>query len=173
MRKNLVVATGLNGEIGKDNDLLWTKQKADMALFKTLTSGATVVMGKNTWESIPEKFRPLPNRINIVVSKTMSADQCTGAILVGSIDEAIARAEGVNTAELWFMGGKGIYQESLPKCDRLVITKIHEEFPEADVHFKESVDLENHGFKLVQTDGEFDADDSNQHAYSHETWEKV
>ena len=169
MRKNLIVATGLNGEIGKDNDLLWKKQKADMALFKTLTNGTTVVMGRNTWESIPEKFRPLPNRVNIVVSRTLV--DIPGAIAVGSIEEAIERAEGINTQELWFMGGKRIYEEAFGICDRLSITRIEQSYPDADVVLEAVVQPATAGYKL-STSEVFDADADNDNAYSFEIWEK-
>lgn len=169
MRKNLIVAIGINGEIGKDNDLLWTKQKADMGLFKELTNGTTVVMGRNTWESIPEKFRPLPNRVNIVVSRTLGAVE--GAIVVSSIEEAVERAEGVNTEELWFMGGKSIYEEAFKICDRLSITRIDEEFPDADVVLEAAVNPEEFGFNMT-SERDHDADDNNQYDYSFEIWEK-
>jgi dihydrofolate reductase len=169
MRKNLIVATGINGEIGKDNDLLWTKQKADMGLFKTMTAGTTVVMGRNTWESIPEKYRPLPNRVNIVVSRTLESVE--GAIVVKSIEEAIERAEGVNTQELWFMGGKRIYEEAFKICDRVSITRIDETFPEADVVLECAVKPEALGYSLTSSDV-FEADDNNDHAYAFEIWEK-
>lgn len=170
MRKNLVVATGINGEIGKDNDLLWAKQKADMALFKDLTAGCTVVMGRNTWESIPEKYRPLPNRVNIVVSRTLT--DVEGAIVVNSIEEAIKRAEGVNTQELWFIGGKSIYEEALKICDRLSITRIDEEFPDADVVLESAVNPSASNYKLSSCEV-FEADDNNNYAYSFEIWERV
>lgn len=170
MRKNLIVATGINGEIGKDNELLWTKQKADMKLFKDMTSGTTVVMGRNTWESIPEKYRPLPNRVNIVVSRTLK--DVEGAIVVDSIEEAINRAEGVNTQELWFMGGKSIYEEAFKLCDRLSITRIYESFPDADVVLGCAVDPEASGYKLTNVEA-YEADNDNHHDYSFEIWERA
>jgi len=171
MRTNLIVATGINGEIGKDNDLLWKKQRADMAMFKTLTNGATVVMGRNTWESIPEKYRPLPNRINIVVSTTLK--NIEGAIVVASIEGAIDRAKEVNTTELWFMGGERIYEEAIRMCDRLSITMIHKEFPDADVFLEEAINPTEFGFELVSSSSKFSADDGNEHDYTFEMWEKV
>jgi len=179
----MIVATGLNGEIGQNNKLMW-KQKADMDLFKALTTGGTVVMGRNTWESIPEKFRPLPNRTNIVISKTL--DAVPDVIVVDSILGAIRMTQSLAGDKLWFIGGQRIYKEALPYCDMLVITRIQKEFPEADAHFKESLDLKNHGFKMrtLSTSGTNynslerinemqPADDKNQYDYIFETWDKI
>lgn len=173
----MIVATGLNGEIGQNNKLMW-KQKADMDLFKALTTGGTVVMGRNTWESIPEKFRPLPNRTNIVISKTLIS--IPDAIVVDSILAAIRMAQSLNTDKLWFIGGQRIYKEALPYCDMLVITRIQKEFTEADAHFNESLDLENYGFKMKAPSDStrhlnklYTADDKNQYDYIFETWNKI
>src|SRR5690554_3997452 len=85
MKCALIVAMGKHREIGKDNDLLW-KLPRDMKFFKETTQGHTVVMGRKNWESIPEKFRPLPNRKNIVISR--NADyKAEGATLITDLKE--------------------------------------------------------------------------------------
>src|SRR5690554_7624901 len=85
MKCALIVAMGKHREIGKDNDLLW-KLPRDMKFFKETTLGHTVVMGRKNWESIPEKFRPLPNRKNIVVSRNPDYIP-EGAILITDLKE--------------------------------------------------------------------------------------
>ena len=132
MKKFFIVAVGKNYEIGKDNDLLWTI-KEDMQLFKNLTIGEgnnAVVMGRNTYESIPEKYRPLNSRVNIVVS---SSESLHGAHVAKSVDEAIELAESLGCDNLWFIGGKRIYEEAVWKCDGASITRVDCEFEDADV----------------------------------------
>lgn len=163
----MIVAVGENGEIGMDNKLPW-KQKADLILFKDLTSGTTVVMGRNTWKSIPQRFRPLPNRINMVISGTL--EEADGAIIVASVEDAIERAEEAHSSELWFMGGRGVYMEALKLCDKVVITRIRGEFPDADTHLKEVLDMKAQGYILCLPSSEFPADDDNQYNYMFEIW---
>jgi dihydrofolate reductase len=90
----------------------------DLALFRATTTGATVVMGRRTWESLPERFRPLPGRTNVVLTSDpdWSAD---GACRVGSVAEAIDRP-----GALWVIGGGSVYPAFLPHADRLVVTDV-------------------------------------------------
>ena len=92
----IIVATGLNNEIGAKGDLLWRLPK-DMLWFKENTLGADVIMGRKTYESFPEKYRPLPNRTNIVISRNQSLDLPKGAHLVHSLEEAFTCAEKCTT----------------------------------------------------------------------------
>ena len=82
-----IVAVGKNLEIGKDNELLW-HLPADMKYFKEITTGHHVIMGRKSYESIPNKYRPLPNRVNVVVSRQTDF-QIEGALITTSIDKAI------------------------------------------------------------------------------------
>jgi len=129
MRLNLIYARAANGVIGKDNALPWHLPE-DMAHFKRMTAGCPVIMGRKTWDSLPPKFRPLPGRRNIVV--TRQADwQADGAERAGSLPEATALC--ADAAEVWVIGGAQIYAEAAPLAHRAVVTEIGREF-EGDAH---------------------------------------
>lgn len=106
----IVVAMDPNGLIGKNNDLPWPKDKEDMGVFRTLTTGNAVIMGKNTWLSIPEKFRPLPKRDNIIVSSTLH--EAKGAYLVRAVPDAVTYATSLEK-DTFFIGGSAIYAAAL------------------------------------------------------------
>ncbi len=125
MDLRLIYARAANGTIGRDNAMPWHLPE-DLAHFKQLTLGATVVMGRKTWDSLPPRFRPLPGRANIVV--TRQADwRADGALRAASLDEAlgIARANG---DVAWIMGGAQIYAQALPIADGVEVTEIHQDF---------------------------------------------
>ncbi|WP_295547584.1 dihydrofolate reductase [uncultured Pseudacidovorax sp.] len=123
-RLNLIYARAANGVIGKDNALPWHLPE-DMAHFRTQTRGCPVIMGRRTWDSLPPRFRPLPGRTNIVV--TRQADwQAEGAVRAGSLAEAIAAAG--DAPELWVIGGAQLYAEAAPLARRAVVTEIDRDF---------------------------------------------
>ncbi len=129
----LIAAVGRNGVIGKDNALLWNFPE-DMAHFRNLTAGQTVIMGRKTWESLPERFRPLPGRQNIVLSR-QKGFEAPGATLAGSLDEAIASAALARPSHTVFViGGEQIYQQAMAFADRLEITEVALS-PEGDAYF--------------------------------------
>lgn len=125
----LVAAVASDGAIGRDNALLW-RLPADMARFKALTAGKPVVMGRRTWDSLPAKFRPLPGRRNLVVSRSVSA--LPGAEVFASLDAALAACA---EPEVCVIGGSEIYALALPHADRLALTEVDARFPDADRHF--------------------------------------
>jgi len=127
MRLSIVVAMDGNRLIGKDSGLPW-HLPADLAFFKKLTTGNTILMGRKTFYSIG---RPLPNRRNIVI--TRNADiEITGCEVVNSIEEALSLAQG--ETEVMVIGGAKLYQQILPIVDRLYITQIEGEF-DGDTYF--------------------------------------
>jgi len=129
MRLNLIYARAANGVIGKDNALPWHLPE-DMAHFKRMTAGCPVVMGRKTWDSLPLKFRPLPGRRNIVV--TRQADwQADGAERAAGLPEAMALC--ADAAEVWVIGGAQIYAEAAPLARRAVVTEIDRDF-DGDAH---------------------------------------
>lgn len=140
---NIIAAIGKNRELGKDNKLLWHISQ-DFKRFKELTSGHVVIMGRKTYESLPEKFRPLPNRINIVITRDIDY-KINGAIVCHSIKEAITSAVeeppagGGKTAEvdIFIIGGASIYQQAIKYADKLYLTLVDKEFPDADAFFPE------------------------------------
>lgn len=127
---SIIVAIDDNYGIGKDNKLLCHLTN-DLKRFKQITSGSTVVMGKNTYFSLPK--RPLPNRKNIVISDDTN-DHFEGCTTVYSIDEAIEKMD--TDKENFIMGGASIYRQFFPFADKLYITKIHAAF-DADTFFPE------------------------------------
>lgn len=130
-----IVAVGLRNEIGGNGDLLWVLPK-DMAHFKNTTWGHHVLMGRKSYEALPAKYRPLPGRPNIVLSRDpdLRYDGCKN---VTSIEEGIRFAEMNGEDELMIIGGGEIYKLALPFTDRIYLTRVHGIFPEADTHFPE------------------------------------
>ena len=123
---SIIVAIGTNRVIGKDNNLPW-RIPDDLKRFKELTSGHPVIMGRKTWESLPEKFRPLPGRTNIVV--TRNADyKAEGVMVTDSFSSALSAAERADGAnEIFIIGGGEIYKEALTSADRLYLTLVEDE----------------------------------------------
>ncbi|WP_026416457.1 dihydrofolate reductase [Actinomadura oligospora] len=115
----LVWAQSSNGVIGRDGTLPWHLPE-DMKHFRTLTAGATVLMGRRTWESLPPRFRPLPGRRNLVLSRTRQ----DGAETFPDLSQALAAATG----DVWVMGGAAVYEAALPLADRIEVTEIREPF---------------------------------------------
>lgn len=126
----LVAAVARDGAIGRDNALLWHIPE-DMARFKALTTGKPVVMGRRTWDSLPAKFRPLPGRRNLVVSR--SVGDLPGAEVFASLEAALAACE--DAPETCVIGGSDIYALALPHADRLALTEVDVVFADADRHF--------------------------------------
>ena len=127
---SLVVAVAQNRAIGKDNHLLCHLPE-DMRHFREVTLGRPVIMGRKTWESLPEAFCPLPGRNNIVVSRN-AAYQAEGATVASSLEEAIAQAG--NVEQINIIGGADIFRLALPMADVLDMTEIDASF-DADPEF--------------------------------------
>ena len=160
MRLSIVVAMDGNRLIGKDNGLPW-HLPADLAFFKKLTTGNTILMGRKTFDSIG---RPLPNRRNIVI--TRNADiEITGCEVVNSIEEALSLAQG--ETEVMVIGGAKLYQQILPIADRLYITQIEGEF-DGDTYFP-TYDEKN--WRQVSCESHL-ADKKNNHPYHFIVFEK-
>ena len=132
---NIIAAIGQNRELGASNDLLWHIPE-DSKRFKNLTTGHPVIMGRKTFDSIPEKYRPLPNRTNIVITRDQAANFGEGVLVANSLAEAIEKAKTAEGTDEIFIGGGGqIYAEALPLADRLYLTTVEKTFPKADVFF--------------------------------------
>jgi dihydrofolate reductase len=129
-RITLVAAVARDGAIGRDNALLWHLPE-DLARFKALTLGKPVVMGRKTWDSLPPRFRPLPGRRNLVVSR--NSRELAGAEVFPSLHAALAACG--DEAEVCVIGGSEIYALALPHADRLALTEVDAAFPDADRHF--------------------------------------
>ncbi|MDO8985406.1 dihydrofolate reductase [Cypionkella sp.] len=125
---SLVVARARNGAIGKDNLIPWHAPE-DLAFFQRETTGGGIIMGRKTWESLP--FKPLKNRLNCVVSSDKSLTEHVFPTPEAALD--FARTQGY--ARAYGIGGEGIYRALLPLADRLLITEVGLDIPDADAFF--------------------------------------
>ena len=124
MRITIVAAVARGGVIGRDSAIPW-RLPEDVAHFKTVTIGHPVVMGRRTWDSLPDRFRPLPGRRNVVVTRNPNW-QAEGAEGAGSLDEALRVL--VDSPQVFVIGGAELYATALPLADDMLLTEI-----EADV----------------------------------------
>lgn len=127
MKISIIAAVGRNLELGRGNDLIW-HFKEDMKFFKETTMGSSVIMGRKTFESLP---KALPGRKNIVITNNNSYS-AEGAVTVHSVDEALKSAD---SQEVFVIGGGKIYELLLPVADKLYLTEIEAECPDADTYF--------------------------------------
>lgn len=137
-----VVAADKYGGIGLNNKLPWPSLNEDLRFFRGLTMGAppnkrnAVIMGRRTWESIPRKFKPLPGRLNLVLSSQTGLTLAEGVLPCTSIDEALRRtAEATDVHQTFVIGGGRVYEQAFtrPSCRRIYVTRINHPF-ECDVY---------------------------------------
>jgi dihydrofolate reductase len=114
----LIWAQAHRGVVGRDGTLPWHLPE-DLALFRQTTTGATVVMGRRTWQSLPERFRPLPNRANVVLTR-QAGFAAPGAQVAPDLPTALAGHDG----PVWAIGGASVWAEALPLAVRLVVTEV-------------------------------------------------
>lgn len=129
-----IAAVSENGTIGRDGDLPWHLPD-DLKFFQRTTRGHHVITGRKNYESIPPKYRPLKDRVNLVVTRD-SGYQAPGAVVVHSLEEALRYAKEHGEVEAFIIGGGQIYREAMEKqlIDRLYITRVHAHV-EGDTHF--------------------------------------
>ncbi len=120
MTITLIAAVTRGGVIGRDGGIPW-RLPEDMERFRSLTMGHPVVMGRHTWESLPDQFRPLPGRGNVVVTRNPDWS-AQGADRAGSIEEAFDLLE--SESQVFVIGGGEVYAAALPFADELVLTEI-------------------------------------------------
>ena len=128
MKLKLIYAKAANGVIGLNNQMPWHLPE-DLAHFKRTTLGSPVLMGRKTWESIPAKFRPLPGRANLVMTRQTDWHS-DGAQVVHSLEEGltVALAHCPEGKDLWVMGGAEIYAQAAAIADEAVVTEIEQDF---------------------------------------------
>lgn len=120
MRLGLIWAEARGGVIGKDGGMPWHVPE-DLAHFRSVTTGAPVIMGRRTWESFPPRFRPLPGRRNIVVTRSAAWAE-DGAERAASLDAALELAREAEIA--WVIGGAGLFAEARDRADVLEVTEL-------------------------------------------------
>lgn len=144
-RVSIIAAIGRTTRaLGKNGDLLF-KIPEDLKRFRAITKGHPVIMGRKTWESLPEVVRPLPGRANFVVTRQLNFE-APGALVVNTLEEALASAKVVGgSEEIFIIGGGELYMLGLPYADRLYLTLVEDDaegdvfFPEYDMFTKEIV----------------------------------
>ena len=124
MKLSLIAAVARNGSIGKDNQLLFHLPE-DQQHFRRVTMGCPVIMGRKTWDSLPARFRPLPGRRNLVVTRNPQW-RGEGAEAVLSLAAAIALVDA--SPKVFVVGGGELYREAIPQADELVLTEIDRDF---------------------------------------------
>jgi dihydrofolate reductase len=122
----LIVAIDVNGGIGKGGTLPWNL-KEDMSFFKEMTSGGIVIMGRSCFESIPKKFRPLPNRLNVVLTRFSKA-QYPGCLVYNSIFDVLTDDYLMSKGNIWVIGGAQIYESFINIVDELYVTHVKGNF---------------------------------------------
>ncbi|PSH02148.1 MAG: dihydrofolate reductase [Nanohaloarchaea archaeon QH_8_44_6] len=133
MQKIIIAAVAENDVIGKDGDIPWHYSE-DMKHFKQKTTGHSVIMGRKTYFSLPEDFRPLPDRKNIVLSRS-EPELPESVELANSLDEAWEKAEE-HSSKAFVIGGAGVYEQTMQEADRMILTEVHEEY-DGDTFFPE------------------------------------
>jgi len=159
MKLTAIVAAAENGAIGIEGRLPW-RLPADLAWFKRVTLGKPVIMGRRTWESIG---KPLPGRLNVVVGRMPTPEGCAAA---RSLDEALSLPDVAAAPEVMIIGGARLFDEALPRCDELRLTRVHGTFT-GDAFFS----FDPTGWELVSRE-EHPADEKNPHAMTFETWRR-
>ena len=127
----LIAALDRNNAIGRKGGLLW-RERDDQKNFRRVTMGSPVIMGRKTWDSLPERFRPLPGRRNVVVTRSANW-QAAGAERASSVDEALALV--ADAAKVFVIGGGELYAAALSRADELVLAEIDTAFADADTFF--------------------------------------
>ncbi|MCZ6878412.1 MAG: dihydrofolate reductase [Acidobacteria bacterium] len=161
MRLSIIAAMSANRVIGSNNDLPW-RLPADWKRFKKLTMGHHLIMGRKTFESIGQ---PLPGRTSVVITHQTDYAPVGGVLVAHSIDQALQMVVGDN--EVFVAGGAQIYQQMLPRADRLYLTSIHEEF-EGDTDFPE---FEESDWQLISEEG-YEPDEKNPYPYTFLVYER-
>lgn len=155
----LIAAIGENNELGKDNGLLWHLPN-DFKRFKKLTSHHFLIMGRKTFESLPGA---LPTRVHIVLTKNRKYGK-EDAVVVYSMDEALQKAK--SKKDVYIIGGGEIYKQGLKIADKMELTRVHSEFPEADTFFP---DFSKDEWELVSEE-KHEKDEKHKYDYTYETW---
>ncbi|WEL19183.1 dihydrofolate reductase [Candidatus Nanohalococcus occultus] len=137
MKKVIIAAVSENRAIGKDGEIPWQIPE-DLKHFKEKTTGHPVIMGRKTFESLPESHRPLPGRTNIVLSRSGFDHTKESVRSANSLDEAYQIADEL-AEKAFVIGGASVYRQALKDADRMILTEIHERY-EGDTFFPEFED---------------------------------
>lgn len=162
---SLIVAVAEDGAMGKDNQLPW-HLPADLKFFKRTTMGKPVVMGRRTWESLG---KPLPGRLNIVISTSMEGELPDGVLLYDNPEDALERVQQEDVEEAFVIGGSKIFADTLSRIDRMYITRIHTTVPDADTWFPHV----DHGQWKVVWEERHEVDEKHAYPFTFQQWERI
>lgn len=159
---SVIVAADQKNGIGQNNQLL-CHLPADLKYFKAITTGHCLIMGRKTFESIG---KPLPNRTNIILTKTQTP--IDGCLIASTLEQAIEIARQKNETEVFIIGGGMVYEKALLLADKIYLTRIQHTFIDADTFFR---GVDEQLFMLIKTQPQ-QADEHNEYGFSFEVWEK-
>lgn len=165
MTLSFIVAVSDNNAIGINNELPW-RLPEDLKFFKRTTMGKPVIMGRKTYESLG---RPLPGRLNVVLSQSSQLHLPHGVAQCESISEAIAVAEGEKKDEVFIIGGGKIFEQSMHLVDRMYITRVHTIIDGADAFFPI---IDHSHWKLVWEE-KHHADDKHAYDFTFQQYERI
>lgn len=160
-----IVAMSENNAIGKDNDLPW-RLPDDLKFFKRTTMGCPVLMGRKTFESLG---RPLPGRLNIVVSGQEDLELPEGVLLYSDLNQALKRLEEEGTEQGFVIGGGKIYEQLMPHLDRIYLTKVHIVIEDAHTYFPHI----NHAHWKLSWQEEHGKDEKHAYPFTFQQWDRV
>lgn len=160
----IVVAASTNNAIGRNNELLWHLPN-DLKWLKNVTWAMPIVMGRKTFESFGSK--PLNGRLNIVVTRQEDFT-AEGIVVVHSFDDAVFLAQEHDYKELMILGGSEIYKSTFAKTDKIILTRVHAVFEDADAFFPA---IDEKEWKLVSNQDCF-KDEKHAYDYSFQVWER-
>lgn len=156
MKISIIVAKAKNDVIGKDNQLVW-KLSTDLKLFKKLTTGHHIIMGRKTYESVG---RPLPNRTSVVITRNKDFSLPEGHVIAYSLEEAIKICIGRHLDEVFIIGGAEIYKQAMKFADELLVTQV-DAYPEGDVFFPK---IDPKIWQMVSSE-HYEKDQNNQYSF--------
>jgi dihydrofolate reductase len=165
MTLSFIVAASDNNAIGVKNELPW-RLPEDLKFFKRTTLGKPVIMGRKTYESLG---KPLPGRLNIVLSQTGNIELPEGVLLFDSLAEAIERVEDEDVEEAFIIGGGKIFDLAMPYVDRMYITRVHATIDNADAFFPK---IDHSHWKMVWEE-KHTKDEKHQYDYAFQQYERV
>ena len=166
MITSLIAAVSDNSVIGAMNSLPW-KLSEDLKFFKRTTVGKPVIMGRKTFESM--NSRPLPGRLNIVLTRNVDYVVPDGVLVFGNLRSAIDSLEFKNSEECFVIGGESIFTEAMEFVNRMYVTKVHATIPNGDAFFPT---IDATAWKLMSEEFH-QADEKNEHDYTFTFYERA
>lgn len=162
---SFVVAVADDNAIGKNNELPW-HLPADLKFFKQTTLGKPIIMGRKTFQSLG---RPLPGRLNIVLTRAADFDAPEGVVVYNTLSQALAHANEAGAAEACIIGGGEIFAHAMDIVDRMYLTRVHTTVPGAEAFFPV---VDHTHWKLVWEEAH-EADEKNSIPYTFQQFERI